>query len=95
MGQFNNIKALSLYHYPSCPYCARTREAIKQTNLVIEQHNIQQHPHHRKALIQGGGKAQVPCLLIEKAKGQKQWLYESADIIDFVRRYAGVAESTV
>ena len=40
---------------------------------------------HAMALMQGGGKTQVPCLRIEQANGEVQWMYESDDIIAYLR----------
>lgn len=40
---------------------------------------------HAKALMQGGGKTQVPCLRIEQADGKVEWMYESDDIIRYLR----------
>ncbi|GAB3525089.1 glutaredoxin family protein [Photobacterium alginatilyticum] len=87
MIKSNNIKALSLYHYQGCPFCAATRKAIKQTKLNIEYRDIRLQPQNRSDLINGGGKPQVPCLRIEKENGQHVWLYESTDIIHFLRSY--------
>lgn len=87
MTKPNSIKALSLYHFQGCPFCAATREVIKQTRLNIEHRDIRLQPQHRSDLISGGGKTQVPCLRIEKENGQHVWLYESTDIIHFLRSY--------
>lgn len=40
---------------------------------------------HRDALISGGGKTQVPCLRIETENGQVEWMYESDDIIRYLK----------
>ena len=88
MATQQNIKSLSLYHFQGCPFCAATRKVIQQTGLDIEQRDVQRQPQHRAALIKGGGKPQVPCLLIEKDDGQHLWLYESSDINHFLRGYA-------
>lgn len=40
---------------------------------------------HRNALLKGGGKTQVPCLLIE-TDGKRQWLYESDDIVHYLSK---------
>jgi len=77
-------KRLALYHYDSCPFCAKTRRAIDELDLKIELRNIQTNDQHRNDLRQGGNKTQVPCLRIEKLKGETQWLYESDDIIKFL-----------
>lgn len=83
-----SLKSLSLYHYPSCPFCAVTRQAMSGTELDIELRDIRKNPQHRSTLVQQGGKSQVPCLRIETTEGKVQWLYESADIIRFIQRYS-------
>ena len=75
---------MALYHYDSCPFCAKTRHAIDELELRIELRNIQKNHQHRIELQQGGNKTQVPCLRIEQANGKAQWLYESDDIINFL-----------
>jgi len=87
MSNSNKLN-LALYHYQSCPYCEVTRQAIKQTGLNIEQRNVSEQPNYRAELIKEGGKSQVPCLRIEKDNGDVHCLYESQDIIQFVRQYA-------
>ena len=79
-------KSMALYHYDSCPYCARTRHAIQQLTTNVELRNIQHVNQHRQDLIQGGGKKQVPCLRIKHENGAIQWLYESDDIINFLKQ---------
>ncbi|KGJ86917.1 glutathione S-transferase N-terminal domain-containing protein [Colwellia psychrerythraea] len=76
---------MALYHYDSCPFCAKTRHAIHELDLSIELRNIQKNHQHRIELQQGGNKTQVPCLRIEQANGKAHWLYESDDIINFLR----------
>ena len=68
---------LALYHFPTCPFCLKTRRAIRRLSLDIELRNARSDEAHRAALIAGGGKPQVPCLLITDANGQTTWLYES------------------
>ena len=43
------------------------------------------NPKHRNALVKGGGKSQVPCLLIEN-NGKQQWMYESDDIVGYLSK---------
>lgn len=75
---------LALYHFDSCPFCAKTRRSIDELNVDIELRNIQLNHQHRMDLQQGGHKTQVPCLRIEDAQGKTQWLYESDDIIHYL-----------
>jgi glutathione S-transferase len=44
----------------------------------------------RRELVEGGGRATVPCLRIER-DGEVHWLYESRDIIDYLRRQHAAA----
>jgi len=78
------LKNLALYHYDSCPFCAKTRYAIDDLGLSVELRNIQHNHKHHIDLKNGGSKTQVPCLRIEQSNGETQWLYESEDIINFL-----------
>ena len=49
--------------------------------------NIHEDPQARKELIEGGGKSMVPCLRIENDK-KTTWMYESRDIIKYLREHA-------
>ena len=84
-------RSLALYHYPTCPFCLKTRRAAQRLSLDIELRDAQHDAAHRAALIAGGGKAQVPCLLITDAQGQQTWLYESSDINAYLTREFGGA----
>jgi len=85
MNQSNvQPKKLALYHYDSCPYCAKTRQVIDELGVNVELRNIQFDPQHRIDLQRGGNKTQVPCLRIEQPKSKTLWLYESDDIINYL-----------
>jgi len=75
---------LALYQSPICPYCIKVWYTIKRLNLDIETRDISRHPHWRSELKTQGGKLQVPCLKIAGEDGRHQWLYESADIVDYL-----------
>ena len=36
--------------------------------------------------MSGGGKHKVPCLKIKKTNAKTEWLYESDDIISFLKK---------
>ena len=55
--------------------------------LTIECRNIRQDVGARDALKAGGGRTTVPCLLISEGE-QVQWLYESSDIVRFLRAWS-------
>jgi glutathione S-transferase len=42
-------------------------------------------PGNSAELIAGGGKDQVPCLRIENEDGEVRWLYESIDIVRYLK----------
>ena len=72
---------LSLYQLPACPFCVKVRRAVKREGLKIELRDISNNNDYRDELIREGGKRTVPCLRIEKADGEVQWLYESGDVV--------------
>ena len=51
--------------------------------------NIQTNRTFRDELIEGGGKAQVPCLRIENDQQEVRWMYESDDIIRYLNSGLG------
>ena len=82
---------LALYHFPTCPFCLKTRRTMRRLSLNIELRDAQHDEAHRAALIAGGGKSQVPCLLIRDAQGKQTWLYESDAINAWLNREFGAA----
>ncbi|AOU99143.1 glutaredoxin [Acidihalobacter yilgarnensis] len=82
-------RALTLYHFRSCPFCIKTRRAMKRMSLNIELRDTQHDPENREALHRGGGEIKVPCLRIEETDGEVRWMYESDAIIEYLtRRFA-------
>lgn len=77
---------LALYHYPTCPFCLKTRNEVHRLALKIEARNAQHDPAHRDALVAGGGKPQVPCLRIDGADGKSTWMYESDAIMAYLQK---------
>lgn len=75
---------LALYMRPSCPYCVRVFDFCQSANIQLENRNISDGVH-LESLMVGGGKRQVPCLRIQDDAGQSHWLYESLDIIDYLK----------
>ena len=76
-------KILKLYQFYACPFCVKTRRAIKRLNLKVETRDAQSEGEFRKELELNGGKIKVPCLKIE-GTGEASWLYESNDIIKYL-----------
>ncbi|SCZ66445.1 glutaredoxin family protein [Thiohalomonas denitrificans] len=77
-------RALTLYQFKTCPFCIKTRHAIRRLALNIELRNAQHDPVSREELLAGGGEVKVPCLRIVEEDGSVRWMYESSDIIDYL-----------
>ncbi len=82
------LKQITLYHRPSCGYCRRVYRALEEMDISIEQINLNANDQARAELYKGGGMTQVPAIRIDLADGTQQWMYESLDIIEFLRKQA-------
>ncbi|MGE4569772.1 MAG: glutathione S-transferase N-terminal domain-containing protein [Gammaproteobacteria bacterium] len=76
---------LKLYQFYACPFCIKTRRAIKRLNLKIETCNAQAG-EFREELELMGGKVKVPCLKIE-GEDEISWVYESDAIINYLEKH--------
>jgi glutaredoxin len=76
---------LKLYQFYACPFCIKTRRAIKRLNLKIETRNAQAG-EFREELELMGGKVKVPCLKIE-GEDEISWVYESDAIINYLEKH--------
>lgn len=83
--------SLALYHFPTCPFCLKVRRVTRRLALNIELRDARSNDTHRAALLAGGGKPQVPCLLITAADGSQSWLYESDAINAYLEHEFGTA----
>lgn len=81
-------RQLALYQFKTCPFCMKVRREIKRQSLKIELRDAQHDPHHREQLLQGGGRVKVPCLRITEADGNSTWVYESSEVIGYLRQLA-------
>jgi glutaredoxin len=75
---------LALYHYRACPFCVKVRRAMKRQSLNIVTHDVKRSEAAKEQLLSGGGNLKVPCLRIENEQGGVEWMYESADIINYL-----------
>ena len=83
-GQSQGTAGLSLYGYPSCPFCARVLGAISQLELEIPLRNTMQDSEHRSSLLEAMGRGTVPVLRIDHEDGRVEWLPESVDIVRYL-----------
>lgn len=79
-------RQLALYQFASCPFCIKVRQEMRRLSLKVELLDARNSPEHRQALLTEGGSPKVPCLKIADADGKAKWLYESKDIIVYLRQ---------
>lgn len=84
---------LTLYHFRSCPYCNRVRRAAHRLNIPMPLRDIHAEAAAYQTLVTEGGRQTVPCLYIGDRNNGK-WLYESADIIDYLNQRFAPARDT-
>jgi len=77
-------RSLALYQFKTCPFCIKVRREIHRLSLDIELRDAKNDLKNREALLQGGGAVKVPCLKITDEQGNSRWMYESADIIQYL-----------
>ena len=58
---------------------------MKMLGIEMACKNIHSNPSYKTELIEGGGKKQVPCIRIHE-NGSVRWLYESSDIIKYMKQ---------
>ena len=76
---------LALYQYKACPFCVKVRREMKRQSLNIETRDAKREDSSREELLQGGDVLKVPCLRIEDDEGQVSWMYDSSEIIDYLK----------
>ena len=75
---------LSLYHYPSCPFCYRVSSVMRNLGIEAVSRDIHQDPTAHRELMTARGRSTVPVLKIVEQDGSTRWLPESADIINYL-----------
>lgn len=85
MAQLANM---ALYQFYACPFCIKTRRALRRLNLPLQTRNVNEGSPYRQELIEQGGDLQVPCLRIEEG-GKVEWMYESKAIIAYLEQRFG------
>lgn len=76
----------ALYQFNACPFCVKVRREMRRHALNIELRDARNDETHKQALIAGGGRFKVPCLQITGENGEATWLYESDDIIAYLKK---------
>lgn len=81
----DEMRRIQLYQFEACPFCVKVRRTAKRLNLPLETRDAKQASWEQE-LINGGGKRKVPCLRVEQDNGEIEWMYESADIINYLEQ---------
>lgn len=81
-----------LYSSELCGFCHRVRRYMAGAGWEFPVIDTLRDRGARAALVEGGGKATVPCLKIMRGD-EVVWMYESLEIIDYLesRRAAQAA----
>jgi glutaredoxin len=81
----HELKDWRLYQLQTCPFCVKVRREMKRLSITIPLLDIKKIPEAYEELMQGGKIDQYPCLMIPNAQGEKKWMYESSEIIEFLK----------
>jgi glutaredoxin len=79
-------KYLTIYQFEACPFCVKVRRFIMKNSLKINLKDAKNNKTFKSELVNEGGKHKVPCLKIAKTSSDTIWLYESTEIIKFLKR---------
>jgi len=83
------VETYQLFQYQSCPFCYRVRQFLEATGIELEFKDTLLDVDASRELVEYGGKSSVPCLRIQRGT-EVQWLYESFDIIEYLKSRFGV-----
>jgi glutathione S-transferase len=84
----SSTEPLTLYNFEASPYCRKVRERLNELDLAYHVHSVAKKGRGRPALVERGGKMQVPYL-IDPNTGTD--LYESDDINRYLQDTYGPA----
>ncbi|BBP00639.1 glutaredoxin family protein [Sulfuriferula nivalis] len=80
-------KNMAIYQFKTCPFCIKVRRELARLSLSIPLLDAQHDSQNKEALLQGGGRVQVPCLRIMDEQGKTVWIYESSEIIKYLHEH--------
>ncbi len=75
------LRPLELWNMEGSPYCRKVREALSELDLEAVVHNVPKGSPRRRALVERGGKMQVPYL-VDPNTGRET--YESDEIVAYL-----------
>jgi glutaredoxin len=71
-----------LYYSSRCPYCEQVIKFLETNQRTIPMKNVAKDPNARVELLEIGGKAEVPCLIIDG-----EAIYYSGPIIKWLEEH--------
>ena len=78
--------SLALYYSPTCPFCQRVMQTTNQLGIDVEMRNIDEKTDYRDELLAVRDRATVPVMQITSPNGDKRWMPESRDIINYLEK---------
>ena len=75
----------TLYHFELSPFSFLVRKALTDLQIDIPWKDVLEDDRAHRELLAGGRRDQVPCLKIEKPGQPTVWMYESKDIISYLK----------
>jgi glutaredoxin len=79
-------KDFTIYQFEACPFCVKVRRFLWKNSLKINLKDAKNNKIFKSELVNEGGKHKVPCLKIAKINSETVWLYESTEIIKFLKK---------
>jgi len=86
-------KEWRLYQLNACPFCVKVRRELARLSVTIPTKEINQSETAHAELMAGGQQDQVPCLMVPGTEGKTEWLYESSEIVSFLRKQFSQSQS--
>jgi glutathione S-transferase len=86
----NDAETYQLFKTDLCGFCYRVRGFLSEHNIEVPLRDINTEPDAFRELMQGAGRATVPCLRIERGD-EVQWMFESMDIMTYLAAQNGVS----
>jgi len=83
--QKQRLSGHALYCRSDCGACLAVRLAAWWNGITLQHRDTGKNRDYERELIDGGGKKQVPCLRIDESDGTSNWLYESQDIVEYLK----------
>ncbi|MCX5695478.1 MAG: glutaredoxin family protein [Candidatus Omnitrophica bacterium] len=58
-------KKVKIYSTPTCPWCIRVKQFLKENNIVFEDYDVSSDPAKAEEMVKKTGQMGVPVLDIE------------------------------